>query len=248
MLGCIIQARMGSSRLKGKVMMKIDEKNSLLSFLLNQLRNSKFLKNIVIATTDLPEDDIIVNHVKNLNTKVFRGNANNVLDRYYQCAKTFSFSSIVRLSADNPLIDPTIIDEIIKKFSEKSYDYVSNTQPLTFPQGTEVEIFSFSVLKLAWERASKISEKEHVTPFIYSHKNEFRIYNVQNSENLSNFRWTVDRETDLTLVHKIIQKIPKRPILMNDILKLLKDESELIDINRNHLKDEGYIKSLRDDQ
>ena len=147
MLGCIIQARMGSSRLPGKVMMNIDEKNTLLHYVIQQLKFSKLTKNIIIATTTSEKDDSIVDFATKMNLNHFRGEVDNVLDRYYQCAKNFSISTIVRISADDPLIDPTIVDRVIEKFYSSSYDYVSNTNPRTFPQGNEIEVFSFETLE-----------------------------------------------------------------------------------------------------
>ena len=132
-----MQARMGSSRLPGKVMMKPDGKHPIVYHVIKQLQNCKFIDKIVIATTNLPEDDVLTNFLKSMNVLVFRGSPNDVLDRYYQCAKKFSFSNIVRITSDNPLIDPTIVDLVISKFMEGSFDYVTNSFPRTFPQGTE---------------------------------------------------------------------------------------------------------------
>ena len=142
-IDCIIQARMGSTRLPGKVMMKVDKTNTILSHVINQLKNSKKIDRIIIATTDLQEDYIIVNHAKILKTDLFRGNAVDVLDRYYQCAKKFSSEIIVRITADNPLIDPNIVDNVINQFLKNSLDYITNANPRTYPYGTEVEVFSF---------------------------------------------------------------------------------------------------------
>ena len=159
MLGCIIQARMGSSRLPGKVMMNIDEKNTLLHYVVQQLKFAKLANNIIIATTTSEKDDNIVDFATKMNLKHFRGEVDNVLDRYYQCAKNFSISTIVRISADDPLIDPTIVDRVIEKFYSNSYDYVSNTNPRTFPQGNEIEVFSFETLEFAWKNAKKYPKK-----------------------------------------------------------------------------------------
>ena len=248
MLGCIIQARMGSSRLPGKVMMNIDEKNTLLHYVVQQLKFSKLAKNIIIATTTSEKDDSIVDFATKMNLNHFRGEVDNVLDRYYQCAKNFSISTIVRISADDPLIDPTIVDRVIEKFYSSSYDYVSNTNPRTFPQGNEIEVFSFETLEFAWKNAKKISEKEHVTPYIYNNKEKFRMANVEHSTNLSSLRWTVDRQNDLDFVRLIISKIQKTPILITDILDVLSKEPHLLDINKDHIIDEGYKKSISEDE
>ncbi len=244
MIGCIVQGRMGSSRLPGKTLMKLDKKNTVLHFVINQLGYSKLIDKIIIATTNLKEDDAIEILVKNSNIEIFRGNSNDVLDRYFQCAKKFSIDTIVRITADNPLIDPIIIDDLIKKFTSNSYDCLTNAYVRTFPYGTEVEIFSFKSLEKAWKNATKSSEREHVTPYFYNNKQLFKIHHEENFENISNLRWTIDQKNDLLLVKSIISKIKKRPILMNDILNLFSKEPEIFKINKNQSPDEGYKKSL----
>lgn len=247
MLGCIIQARMGSSRLPGKIMLKIDENNPILYYVIKQITSSKKLKKIIIATTDLPEDNIVAEYVQNLGLPCYRGSSDNVLERYYECAKKFSLSTIVRISADDPLVDPTIVDKVIERYEQEKCDYASNTHPRTFPQGNEVEVFSFKSLEIAWKNAKKPSEKEHVTPYIYNNKDKFQISNLKNENNLSFLRWTVDRQNDLDLVRILTSKIKKRPILMSDILTILSKEPSLVKINENHIVDEGYINSLNRD-
>ena len=247
-IDCIIQARMGSTRLPGKVMMKVDKTNTILSHVINQLKSSKKIDKIIIATTDLQEDDVIVNHAKILKTNLFRGNAVDVLDRYYQCAKKFSSKIIVRITADNPLIDPNIVDDIINQFLKNSSDYITNANPRTYPYGTEVEVFSFQALEKASNNAKKPSEREHVTPYFHNNKEEFKIFNIKFTENLSHLRWTVDKENDLKFVKKIISEIKNRPISMQDIIKLISKKPEILDINKNHIPNEGYTKSLNQDK
>ena len=227
MIGCIVQARMGSSRLPGKTLMKIDDKNTVLDFVINQLSYSKMIDKIIIATTNLKGDDIIEHFVKKYDIEFFRGNSDDVLDRYFQCAKNFSINTIVRITADNPLIDPTIIDDLIKKFLSNSYDYLSNAFIRTFPYGTEVEIFSFEALEKTWKNATKLFEREHVTPYFHNNPQSFKIFYEKNSKNLSNLRWTLDNENDLILIKAIASKISKKPILMNDILDLFSKKPEL---------------------
>jgi len=233
MIGCIIQARMNSTRLPGKVLMNIDGKFPALFYTVEQLKNSKLLEKIVIATSSNQEDNNIEKFCRKYNIKCFRGSLENVLDRYYQCAKEFGITTIVRIPADKPLIDPEIVDEVIQKFKENSFDCVTNFQPSTIPSGTEVEIFSFSALETAWKNASSAFDKEHVTPYIYKNKEQFKIFNVVNKEDLSNFRWALDYKEDLELIRKIVMKIEKRPILTRDIINLLNKEKELIKINQN---------------
>ena len=248
MISCIIQARMGSSRLPGKVMMKIDENEYVLDFVINQIKKSKSIDEIIVATTDLTEDAKIVEHLQNTGIKYFCGNSNDVLDRYFQCVKKFSCTTIVRITADNPLIDPKIIDNAVKQYKNNEYDYVTNCLTRTFPYGTEVEIFSFNTLKISWENAKLHSEREHVTPFIKNNPHNFKIFNVKNNENISNLRWTIDHENDLELVREIVKNIKTRPILMKDILALFKNKPDLIKINESNMRDEGYLKSLKEDE
>lgn len=238
---------MGSTRLAGKTMLAIDENAPVLHYVIKQVMASKVSDNIIIATTTSENDKAIVDYAKKMGLNYFQGNPTNVLDRYYQCAKKFSISPIVRVSADDPLIDPNIIDMVIEKFYSDSYDYASNTHPRTFPQGNEVEIFSLESLEYAWKHAKKSSEKEHVTPFIYNNKDLFRIANVANPQNNSSLRWTVDRQSDLDFVRILVSKIQKRPILMTDILDVLSKEPHLLEINKNHIVDEGYLKSISND-
>lgn len=237
---------MGSKRLPGKVLMNLDNENPSLYYSIKQLESAKSLDKIVVATTDLPEDDIIVEYVKKLGIDYFRGSPENVLDRYYQCAKKFNFSNIVRVTSDCPLIDPTLVEQVIQKFNSEPCDYATNSSPKTFPQGTETEIFSFEALEDAWKNARKPSEREHVTPYI-KNTEKFKKLNVRNPKDLSDLRWTVDRIEDLKLVKQLVSKIKKRPILMIDILDVLSKKPELIEINKNHIKDEGYLKSLTED-
>ena len=248
LIGCIIQARMGSSRLPGKVLKKINGKVPMLKFQLDQLKYSKCIEKIVVATTNMKEDDEIVNFCKANNVEYFRGESENVLDRYYQCAKKFNFSIILRIPSDKPLIDPEIVDDIVGKFDLGCYDYVSNFLTLSYPSGTEVEVLSSKTLESVWKKAKLPSELEHVTRYIHTHQNEFNLLSIEYSKDLSKIGWAVDRIEDLELVNEIVSKIKKRPILMNDILELFGKEPSLAEINKNVNRDEGNIKSLKDDE
>jgi len=248
MIGCIIQARMGSLRLPGKVMKKIDETYVLLDYVIRQIQSSKKIEKIVVATSTLSEDDIICNHLSSNHVEFFRGSSKDVLDRYFQCAKEFSLDTIVRITADNPLIEPNIVDLVIDKFCSQKCDYVTNSMPRTFPYGTEVEVFSFHSLEKVWKNAIKPSEREHVTPYFYNNPDIFKIINVEYSKNISNLRWTVDRKNDLELVRIIASKIISRPILLNDILTLYSKEPILFQSNKPIIPNEGYLKSLEEDK
>ncbi len=247
MIGCIIQARMGSTRLPGKVMEKVDDANIVLDYVINQVKFSKRIEKVIVATTVLPEDDVICKHLDLQKICYFRGSSEDVLDRYYQCAKKFSLNNIVRITADNPLIDPNVIDLIVDEYEKNKCDYASNTLHRTFPYGTEVEVFSFESLEKTWKNAKKHSEREHVTPFIYNPKNMFSVVNIEYQENFSYIRYTVDRIEDLKLVKKIIENISTRPILIQDIIELYKNKSKIFKINEN-IKHDDYISSLKKDK
>jgi len=247
LIGCIIQARVGSKRLPKKILKNLDEKYNILEYVINQLKSSKKIDKIIIATTLSKQDEIIVDFAKKHNYEYFRGSENDVLDRFYQCAKKFNLDIIVRITSDCPLIDPNIVDKVIKKFISTNNDYVTNTFPRTFPKGLDVEIFDFIVLTHMWKNATLPSEREHVTQFLFNNK-KFKIGNFKNGQNLSDLRWTIDYEEDYQFLCKIIQKIQKRPILMNDVLKILESEPELKEINSNIDPNEGLKKSQEEDE
>jgi len=247
MVLCIIQARMGSTRLPGKVMEKIDHERTVLDYVISQVKFSNKVEEVIVATTNLIEDDIICQHLDLQKNKFFRGSSEDVLDRFYQCAKKESAKNIVRITADNPLIDPNIIDTVINENENNKCDYTTNTINRTFPYGTEVEIFSFESLEKAWKNAKKPSEREHVTPFIYNPKNKFILNNIENEKNISYLRYTVDKIEDLLLVKEIVKNISTRPILLQDIINLQREKPEIFEINKN-VKHDGYLSSIKKDE
>ena len=247
MIGCIIQARMGSSRLPGKVLMKSENGRPLLYHVVNQLRYCAKVKNLVIATTKNQEDDEIEKFANNNTINIFRGSEKDVLDRYFRCAKKYSFSTIVRITSDCPLIDPQIVDKVIERFFSGNYDYATNTLIRTFPIGTDVEVFSFSALERTWKNAQLPSEREHVTPHLRN-KGNFKIINVENDKNISNLRLAVDRIEDFELIKEILKNISVIPIHLEDTLELFSRKPELIEINKHINHNEGFNRSLKEDQ
>jgi len=247
-IDCIIQARMNSTRLPGKVLLSINDEFTVLEHMINQLKFSKSINSIIIATTTLPDDDKIVDEAKKLNLKYFRGDSEDVLDRYYECAKKFNCKNIIRLTSDCPLIDPQIIDQMIRNYQLGDFDFYTNVLNRTFPVGTDVEIFSFNVLENMWTNADLPSEREHVTLFAKNNKSNFKIGTFQNSEDLKHIRITLDRNEDLILIRKIISKLSKKPILVNEIRDLFFDEPDLHKINQHIVQNEGMLKSLKKDQ
>ena len=258
MIVCIIQARMGSTRLPGKVMMKIREK-PILYYVINQVRQSKKLDNVVIATTTLTEDTQIMNYVKLLQENIFRGDPENVLDRYYQCAKEYNADIIVRITADCPLIDPRIIDKCISEFENGDFDYLSNTIKKEndvwnyhhngFPIGIALEVFTFNALKKAKTEAKKPSEKEHVSPYMVNNSNLFKLGNIENDENQSDIRLTVDHKIDFDLIQIIIEHFKEcKYFSMDQLVSFLNKNPQLKQMNSNISHYEGYLKSLKEDK
>lgn len=234
----IIQARMGSTRLPGKIMKNLLGKPVIL-WDLDRVSLSKLVDEIVVAIPYGKENDVIVDTVKEYNDKVkiVRGSEDDVLDRYYQAAMQTNADVVVRITSDCPLIDPVVIDEIIRLFLDKNCDYCSNSLMRTYPRGLDTEVFSFKVLEEAWNKAKKDYEREHVTPYIIENPDKFTLLNVANNIDLSNMRWTLDTKEDFEFIDTIYKRIYSKNqfFLMDDVLKLLEKEPELIDIN-NHIE------------
>lgn len=247
----IIQARMCSSRLPEKIIKKING-GTVLDYVIKQTCASKYVENIIIATTKSYFDNKIVNYCKKNKIDVFRGKTNDVLDRYYQCAKKYDCDPVLRVSSDCPLIDPEIIDKVIEKFFQGKFDYVSNNfegsknSLCNFPQGMVVEISSRQALEKAWKNAKKPSEREHVFPYIQFHPKLFKNKAIKNYENLSFIRCTIDHPEDLKFVKEIVKRLPKNIeiIKINHIKKIVNSNPEIVKINNWIDFEEGYKKSL----
>ena len=225
----IIQARMGSTRLPGKTMMEICGK-PLLWHVIDRTKPSRFINDIMVATTDKEEDKVILDFSKNNNISCFAGSEEDVLDRYYQAAKASKADVIVRITADDPLKDPDVMDRVILEFKDEGPDYASNTIKPTFPLGMDIEVFTFSALERAWKESSTPYDREHVTPYIYNNPEKFKLLNVTNPKgDLSRLRWTVDTKQDLEFVREVYRHLYKdgKIFLMEDILKLLEELPEL---------------------
>lgn len=228
----IIQARMGSTRLPGKILKKVNNK-PILEYQIERLKRATKIDEIVIATTDKMLDDPVIELCNQLDIQYYRGSENDVLSRYYETAKEYCADTIVRLTSDCPIIDPNVVDEVIEVFLINSYDYVSNTLERSYPRGMDTEVFSMKVLEQAHKYAKKQYEREHVTPYIYLNPVKFNLYNIEYKANESVHRWTVDTEEDLFLIRKIIEKLysSSKLFTMEDTLNLLEENSDWKDIN-----------------
>ncbi|MFA4833307.1 MAG: glycosyltransferase family protein [Patescibacteria group bacterium] len=246
MITTIIQARISSTRLPGKVLLPLGGK-TVLENVVERVRKAKLIGETVVATSNGKDDDKIVELCETRGIKYFRGSLDDVLDRYYQTAKHFQAESICRITADCPLIDPEVIDRVAKKYLEGEYDYVSNTHPTaTYPDGLDVEIFSFKALERAWQEAILLSEREHVTSYIWNNPDKFKIGNVKNSLDLSTYRLTIDENKDYELLKKIFKEVSN--LTMLNIVKFLDERQDIKNINADITRDEGYYKSLENDK
>ncbi len=247
-VGIIIQARMGSTRLPGKVLKEVDGK-SLLSYLIDRLKIVKNAQTILLATTIAAGDNILVDLARKAGISSYRGSEEDVLDRYYQACKKFKLDIIVRVTGDCPLADPGVIEKGISIFLNNNYDYVSNVHPATYPDGFDVEIFSFKALETAWKNASKKSEREHVTPYIWNQPTIFKMKNFENDKDWSRYRLTVDEPVDFELIAKIIREFKPRwtSFSTSDVIKYLNNNSQLLSVNEGINRNEGYEKSLKED-
>lgn len=218
----IIQARLNSKRLPKKVLKPILGK-PLLYYLLKRLENLKTDCHLIVATTTNPIDDLIVEYCKSNFIKTFRGSENNVLERYYKAALKFPSTTYIRLTADCPLVDPALLDLMLLHFSQKGTqcDYLSNTLKRSYPKGLDIEIFTFEALKKAYQNASTLYEKEHVTPYIYQNKHLFSLENFQDHEDISKTNISVDTLEDFQLVEKILKSsFPINPYFGLDEIKI----------------------------
>jgi len=231
----ILQARMSSTRLPGKVLEPIMGR-TLLACQIERVRRSRGIDRLVVATSCNPEDLPIADECRKQNIDVYRGDLYNVLDRFYQAARRYHAEHIMRLTGDCPLIDPQIVDALISFYLEAECDYASNCRPPSYPDGLDAEVFTFAALENAWRESTLPEEKEHVVVHIITHPERFKIANYRYSRDLSRLRWTVDEPEDLEFVRRVYEALyPKKPAFtMDDVLDLLDRRPELIQINNQH--------------
>lgn len=249
MILAIIQARMGATRLPGKVLLDLNGK-TVLERVIERVLSASLIDEVMVATTGEEQDRPIIALCHKNGVACYGGSESDVLDRFYQAAVRRGPDHVVRITADCPLIDPAIIDEVIKRHLAANADYTSNTLEETFPDGEDVEVFSFSALQEAWRDASLVSEREHVTPYIRKNGGQFKLVNVANGVDLSAKRWTLDRPEDYRFISGIYQRLGQLGPLfgMASILSLLKREPGLEMLNQGIQRNEGYARSLQEDR
>ncbi len=242
----IIQARLGSNRLPNKILLKLLPGKTSLECMLERVKRAKIINNVIIATTNNPKDKKLIKYLGKINQKYFVGDENDVLDRYYQTAKKYCASKndvVVRLTADCPVIDPAIIDKVVWQYLNNDFDFVSNTlQPYTYPDGMDVEVFSFGNLKKASEEAKLPSHREHVTFYFWQNPEIFKIYHYKSERNLSEYRLTLDYIEDyelLKIIYKYLYKKNKK-FTLEDIIDFLDKNPKIKNINAQIKKNTGW--------
>lgn len=244
----LIQARMGSSRLPGKVMKDLAGKPEV-QWVLERVARSKRIDELMLLTSIDKNNVPLIQLVTALGYRVFVGSEEDVLDRYYQAAKLLKPEYIIRITADCPLFDWEYLDLAIEQLEEQT-DYMAEMTE-SFPDGLDVEIVKFSVLQEAWERANLASEREHVTLYIKNHKEEYRIQNFECPiAGIGNKRWTLDEEEDFLLISRIYEHFlsqGKEAFRTEDILRFLGENPELESINQQYARNEGLAKSIAND-
>ncbi len=227
----IIQARMGSTRLPGKVLKDLGGA-SVLARVVNRARRAALLDRVVVATSTQPRDDAIAHECEGLLVESFRGDEEDVLDRYYQAARMFSADAIVRITADCPLIDPDLIDTTIRVFLEQKVDYATHSLVITYPRGLDVEVFTADALTHAWRAAKELYQRVHVTPYIYENPDTFKILSITAEEDYSKYRWTLDTVDDLKLLRAVYSHLGNRDDFgWREVLELVKSHPELTELN-----------------
>jgi spore coat polysaccharide biosynthesis protein SpsF len=229
----IVQARMGSTRLPGKVLLDL-EGASVLARVLARVKRASTIGEVIVATTNGPGDDVIVTECKRIGTNVFRGDENDVLDRYYRAAQFSNADVVVRITGDCPLLDPKITDYTVNEFLEHRPDYASNALIRTYPRGLDTEVFTIAALEGAWREASEHYQRAHVTPYIYENRERFRVLAVQGDQDHSGFRWTLDTEQDLAFLRAVYTRFAGRDDFgWHDVRNVLEREPHLLELNRN---------------
>ncbi|HXG28422.1 MAG TPA: glycosyltransferase family protein [Nevskiales bacterium] len=233
----IIQARMGATRLPGKVMRVLGDR-SVLAHVIQRVAACPILDAVVVATTTSTPDDVLAAEAMRYGASVCRGSEYDVLSRYYLAAMTERADIVVRITADCPFIDAVIIGEVLRSFkgaanSGRPFDYFSNTLERTYPRGLDVEVFSYDALQRAYREATFAHEREHVTPYLYGHPEKFRLGQLRGEPDLSDHRWTLDTEEDWQFIKAVYTELDRsgRQVTTANILELLQHRPDLVKIN-----------------
>lgn len=234
----IVQARMGSTRFPDKVMLPILGV-PMIELLLNRLIQSKLIDRIILATSLDPRNQLLVEHVQGLGYEAYQGSEDDVLDRYYQAACIIQPKIVVRITGDCPLVDPKIVDRAIATFQQSQADYLSNVTPPSYPDGLDVEVFTFQSLFQAWQSAKQPHEREHVTPYLRE-SDKFQLVGIKHTEDHSDKRWTVDEPDDFEVIKNVFEYFaPRRDFDWLEVLDLQQNQPELFVVNQHLIRNEG---------
>lgn len=244
----IIQARMGSSRLPGKVLMPLGGKPSV-QHVIERARLIRGVDEVVLATSVSACDDPLVAFCQSFGVPVMRGSEDDVLDRYYQAAKAAQADVVMRITGDCPLLDPDESSKVLELFLSSEADYVSNTNPPMLPDGLDTEAFRFKTLETAWKMATKKSEREHVTLYIFTRPEQFRVESVKQEVDVSGSRWTLDEDRDYRMLSAVYAELTLRKQFgtLQEVLAVLRDHPWIAQLNGSIARNEGLKKSLRED-
>ncbi|MBF0522455.1 MAG: glycosyltransferase family protein [Candidatus Omnitrophica bacterium] len=248
MILAIVQARMSSSRLPGKVLKTVLGK-PMIQHLLERLSMSKKIDKVVVATSVDAESDPLHDFVKSIGFDVYRGSEEDVLDRFYQAAKKYQPQTVVRITGDSPLLDPAICDGAIGVYEKDKVDYV-HTGP-TFAEGLDCEVLSFKSLEVAWKESKLKSEREHVTQYLHKHPELFKKITLGNKTDDSKYRFTLDEEEDFIVIKTILEEFARKGkphFTAEDIKSFLDNRRDIYEINAHIVRNEGLLKSLKEDQ
>jgi len=226
----IIQARMGSARLPGKVLIDIGGQ-SVLRRVVERVRGAARVNRVVIAATDSPADESLISECRRIGVPYFRGSELDVLDRYFHAAQHFGCEAVLRITSDCPLIAPELIDELIAAFAREQPDFACNVAPRTYPRGLDAEVFTTEALQRAWQLADAPHQREHVTPIFYERRDLFYMVAVRGDCDYSRYRWTLDTTDDLRLIRAIYQNFANREFGWRDVIALMEQHPELECIN-----------------
>ena len=234
----LVQARMGSTRLPGKVMYPIHGV-PMIELLLSRLSQAKRIDTMIVATSKNPENMPLIGHVRKLGIDVFEGSESDVLERFYRAAKPYQPDVVVRITGDCPLVDPQLVDSLIASFTSQKVDYLTNTNPPSYPDGLDIEVFTFNALEKAVREATTTAQREHVTPYIYE-SGLFKTANIANQDDLSRERWTVDEPDDLKVVEAIFRHFyPRTDFSWTQVLELKKKSPKVFLPNQHIVRNEG---------
>lgn len=253
MIVAILQARTSSSRLPNKVLRPLLGV-PMMQRQIERILRSQSLDKLIVATSTDQTDDAIASLCKSLSVECYRGSLTDVLDRLYNASVAAGAVSptdhIVRLTADCPLFDASVLDRLVQLHAKGDFDYSSNAHVPSFPDGLDCEIMKFETLKAAWTDARAATDREHATHFIYTHPDRFRLGLLKSTDDLSNLRWTVDEKDDFAFVEAVYEELfdSKNDFGMNDVLDLLRRRPELEELGSTARRNEGLEKSLKSDQ